>query len=84
MAAHSFNTLIMGKVEIGNFCRVFGDILILFTKMIIGLSSRFHYFVQIALFDWLTGDIKVKFSERYSKIFSETIRCMKLKLGIHP
>ena len=26
--------------------------------------------------------IKGKFSEKYSKIFSETIRCVKLKLGI--
>ena len=40
-------------------------------------------FVQIALFNWLTGDIKGKFSKKYSKFFfSKTLRRMKLKLGI--
>ena len=41
-------------------------------------------FVQIALiFDWLTGDINGKFLKKDSKFFfSETVRRMKLKLGI--
>ena len=44
----------------------------------------FHMtFVQNALFDWLTFDIKGKFSKNFSKFFfSETVRRMKMKLGI--
>ena len=40
-------------------------------------------FVQIALFDWLLVRHQGKFLKKYSKFFfSETIRRMKLKLGI--
>ena len=40
-------------------------------------------FVQIAYYDWLTGRIKGKFFKKYSTfLFLETIRRMKLKLGM--
>ena len=40
-------------------------------------------FVQMAEFDWLPWQHKVKFLKNYSKIlFSEAIRGMKLKLSI--
>ena len=41
-------------------------------------------FIQIALFDWLPGHMNGKSSKNIKKMFfSETIRGMKLKLGIH-
>ena len=57
MATYSSHRLIMGKVEI---CKFFfclnGYIWIFFTEMFIELSSMFHMtFVQIGVFDWLSG-----------------------------
>ena len=50
MATYSSHRLIMGKVEIDNFCQVIGDILnFSFTEIFIESSSTFHTtFVQIA------------------------------------
>ena len=46
----------MGKVEICNFFCLNGDIWIFFTEMFIEKSSTFHItFVQIVVFDWLSG-----------------------------
>ena len=40
--------------------------------------------VQIAGFEWCHGNLKGKFSKKYSKIFSsEAMMGMKLKLSIH-
>ena len=59
MATYSSHRLIMGKEEIDNFFCLIRDILIFFTEIIIENSSVFHMtFVQIALFDWLTGQHK--------------------------
>ena len=57
MATYSSHRLIMGKVEICNFflsqCRYLG---FFFTEMLIVKSSTFHVtFVQISVFDWLSG-----------------------------
>ena len=42
MATYSFNRLIMGKVEIGNFCRLIGDNRILFLQKCL-LNSSPHF-----------------------------------------
>ena len=56
MATYSSHRLIMGKLEIDSFCRLTGDILFFFTDIFIEKSSMLYTtFVQIALFDWLTG-----------------------------
>ena len=56
MATYSSHRLIMGKVEIESFFCLNGDIWIFFTEMFIDLSSTFHMtFVQIGIFDWLSG-----------------------------
>ena len=57
MATYSSHRLIMGKVEIHNFFlsqwRYLG---IFFIEMFIEYSSTFHMtFVQIGVFDWLSG-----------------------------
>ena len=57
MATYSSHRLIMGKVEISIFfsvsMEIFGNF---FTEMFIELSSTFHMtFVQIGVFDWLSG-----------------------------
>ena len=74
MATYSSHRLIMGKEEIDNFNFIGDNRFFFCTEMFIELSSMFHTtFVQIAQFDWLT-DSKV--------FFSETVKRMKLKLGI--
>ena len=56
MATYSSHRLIMGKEEIDNFFCLTGDIWIFFTEMFIEKSSMIHTtFVQIALFNWLSG-----------------------------
>ena len=64
MATYSSHRLIMGKVEICNFFlsqwRYLG---FFFTEMFIEESSTFHMtFVQIGVFDWLSGGKKGQFS----------------------
>ena len=85
MATYSSHRLIMGKEEIDNFFCLIGDIWIFFTEMFIEKSSTFHMtFVQIGEFDWLSARHKWSIFVKCLKIFfSETIRGMKLKLGIH-
>ena len=56
MATYSFHRLIMEKVEICIFFCLNGDIWIFFTEMFIEKSSTFRiFFVQIGVFDWLSG-----------------------------
>ena len=79
MATYSFHRLIMGKSGNLQFLLShWGYLNIFFTEKV---------YLEVRLLskslDWLTGDIKGKFSQKYSKkFFSETIRRMKLKLGI--
>ena len=46
-------------------------------------STNRMNFVQIVDFDWLPWQPKCYFRKKYSKIFSEVIREMKLKLCIN-
>ena len=57
MATYSSHRLIMGKVKNCNFFCLNGDIWnFFFTEMFIEKSSTFHMtFVQIGVFDWLSG-----------------------------
>ena len=57
MATYSSHRLIMGKVEICKKKSVSMEIFgIVFTEMFIEWSSMFHItFVQIGVFDWLSG-----------------------------
>ena len=76
----------MGKVEIDNFCCLdhwrylifFSQICLLSSPpCCIGLLSKMLNLIG------LRGDIKGKFSKKYSKFFfSETVRRMNLKIGI--
>ena len=56
MATYSSHRLIMGKVEICKFFLSQWRYLDFFTEMFIELSSTFHMtFVQIGVFNWLSG-----------------------------
>ena len=77
MATYNSHRLIMRKVANCKFfsvsMKIFG---FCFTEMFIELSSTFHMaFVQIGLFDWLSGRQKGQFSKkkRLKIFFSETI-----------
>ena len=66
MATYSSHRLIMGKVEI---CKFFLSqwryLEKFFTEMFIELSSTFHMtFVQIGVFDWLSGRQKGSIFEK--------------------
>ena len=85
MATYSSHRLIMGKEEIDNFFYRIGDIwkkklqecLLSSSPCCIGLLSKMLNLIG------LRGDIKGKFSKKYSKFFfSETVRRMNLKIGI--
>ena len=86
MATYSSHRLIMGKVEICNFfLSQWRYLEFFFTEMFIEKSSMFCItYVQIGVFDWLSGRQKrVNFRKKRLKIFfSETIWRMKPKLGI--
>ena len=85
MATYSSHRLIMGKEEIDNFFRLIGDIWNFFTEMFISSPLRFIRLLSksVNLIGCRHGK-KGQFSEFFLKIFfSETIRGMKLKLGIH-
>ena len=56
MATYSSHRLIMGKVEIAIFFCLNGDIWNNFLQKCLLSSSTFHItFVQIGIFDWLSG-----------------------------
>ena len=78
MATTSFHRLIMGRVEIDNFCYiVIDDILNLFYRNV--LSSPPCFIRPFSMWPSRQGDKKWYF---FIFFFSETIRMMKLKLGI--
>ena len=82
MATNSSHRLIMGKVEIDSVCCLTGDIRHFFSQICL-LSSPPCFIRLLSKLLNLIGDIKGKFSKKYSKFFfSETVRRMKLKLGI--
>ena len=64
MATYSFHRLIMGKVEIDNFCQVIGDILFLFLQKCLLSSPPCFIRLLSKSFDLigLQGNIKGKFS----------------------
>ena len=56
MATYNSQRLIMGKVEICKFFLSQWRYLDFFTEMFVALSSTLHMtFVQIGVFDWLSG-----------------------------
>ena len=77
MATYSSHRLIMGKVEICQFfLSQWRYLEKKITEMFIELSSTFHMtFVQIGIFDWLSGLQKGSIFEkkRLKIFFSETI-----------
>ena len=82
MATYSCHWVIMGKVEIGNFCCLTADRFVYrnVSWVVIWILSKSKSLNLIACH----GNIKGKFSKKYSKIFSsEAVRGMKLKLCIH-
>ena len=87
MATYSSHRLIMGKEEIDNFFCLIGDIWIFFFLQKCLLSSPLRFIRLLSKSVNLIGcrrGKKGQFSKKCLKIFfSETIRRMKLKLGIH-
>ena len=85
MATYTFLWLIMGKVESGNFCCLTAEIKIFFLqKCFLNSPLGFIWILSKSLnVIGCHGNIKGKFSKKYSKIFSsEAIRGMKLKVSI--
>ena len=86
MATYSSHRLIMGKEEIDIFFCLIGDIWnFLLQKCLLSSPLRFiRLLSKLANLIGCQRDTKGQFSEKCLKIFfSETIRGMKLKLGIH-
>ena len=86
MATYSSHRLIMGKEEIDNFFLSHWGYLDFFFLQKCLLSSPLHFIRLLSKSVKLIGcrrSKKGKFSYICLKIFSETIRGMKLKLGIH-
>ena len=84
MATYSSHRLIMGKVEICSFFLPQWRYLDFFTEMFIEYTMFYITFVQIGVFDWLSGrQTRVNFRINVLKSSSqETIWRMKPKLGI--
>ena len=86
MATYSSHRLIMGKEEIDNFFCLIGDIWNFFLQKCL-LSSLLHFIRLLSKSVNLIGcrgGKKGQFPYKCLKIFfSETIRGMELKLGIH-
>ena len=85
MATYSSHRLIMGKEEIDNFFCLIGDIWIFLQKCLLSSPLRFIRLLSklVNLIGCRRGK-KGQFRKKCLKIFfSETIRGMKLKLGIH-
>ena len=86
MATYSSHRLIMGKEEIDNFFCLIGDIWKFFLQKCL-LSIPLSFIRLLAKSVNLIGcrrGKKGQFSQKCLKIFfSETVRRMKLKLGIH-
>ena len=86
MATYSSHRLIMGKEEIDNFFCLIGDFWNFFLQKC-SLSSPLRFIRLLSKSVNLIGcqrGTKGQFSYKCLKIFiSETIRGMKLKLGIH-
>ena len=70
IATYSFYRLIIGKVEIDNIFCLNGDIWNVLQKRLLNSPQCFISLVQIVVFDWLSGNKKVKCFEKkkYVKI----------------
>ena len=83
MATYSSHLLIMGKEEIDHFFFLIVDICIFLQKCLFSSPLRFIRLLSKSVNDWLSGWQKGSIFLKCLKIVSETIRGMKLKLGIH-
>ena len=86
MATYNWHWPIMEKVEIGIFCCLIADILTnIIQKCSLSSPLQFIWILSKSLnLIGSHGNIKGKFSKKYSKIFSsKAIKGMKLKLCIH-
>ena len=85
MATYSSHRLIMGKEEIDKFFCLIGDIWIfVLQKCLLSSPLRLVRLLSKSVnLIGCRGGKKGQFSYKCLKIFSETTRGMKLKLGIH-
>ena len=72
-------------MEICNFCHFIEDIEILFLhRCLLSSPLCFRQLLSKSLYSFCCySNVKGIFSKKYSKIFSEAVRRMKLKLCIH-
>ena len=84
MATYCSHRLLMGKEEIVNFFCLIGDIWIFLQKCLLSSPLRFMRLLSKSVnVIGCRGSKKCQFSYKCLKIFSETTRGMKPKLGMH-